>query len=272
VGEPERNRSTSDAGARERETSDVGDDAGHAQASRSPELDASTVSGGELVQPPLADAGAHPRNVVTPSDDYTTDCAGYESRLVDCGLLGEGDFNCQDPQTASDRCAYACLTVATCNILWRSACTESIPSPLQNCLTACFSFICDDGRMIPSSYQCDGVADCFGGADEVGCPTFTCGSGEVVPANYRCDFVAECPDESDEEDCEVFTCDSGQRLPPWFECDFEQDCPDGSDERDCGYFECEATSTLLPPEWQCDQVDDCLDGSDEVGCAQFTCQ
>ena len=63
--------------------------------------------------------------------DYDPDCEGYESKLKDCGVLSDGDFQCQDPGSPEEDCAFECLSIASCNILTANACTGLMPAPLE---------------------------------------------------------------------------------------------------------------------------------------------
>jgi hypothetical protein len=200
-------------------------------------------------------------------------CGGYQARLAACGLLSDGPFRCYEPETDADRCEFACVTAASCPILWEFQCREA-PGVLQNCLSLCRTFVCADGSALPDSWQCDTEADCFDGSDELDCATFECGSGEVYVERAHCNLQEECADGSDEVGCPGFRCESGPVtiVPEYYQCDGEDDCLDGSDEVGCATFRCASTGEELPVMRRCDQVHDCLDSSDEVDCAEVVCR
>ncbi|MCI4378615.1 hypothetical protein PGIGA_G00218000, partial [Pangasianodon gigas] len=154
------------------------------------------------------------------------------------------------------------------------------------------SFSCSNGKCVPTSYQCDGVDDCYDNSDEANCGTnnntcsssaFTCANQRCVPRNWRCDGHNDCFDGSDERDCptqtpgtcqaDQFSCANHQCIPRTWLCDTDNDCGDGSDETNCdaigtchpGQFQC-PDHRCIDPAYVCDGDRDCVDGADEQGC------
>jgi hypothetical protein len=205
------------------------------------------------------------------SAPHDATCAGYSARLRACGVLTDGPFACNPPDTEAARCELACLAGASCALLWDFQC-RSLPPVIDRCLSNCNAFTCDSEERIPLDWQCDGENDCLDDSDEVGCPVFTCGSGEVIAEQHHCNWAMNCLDNSDEVGCVGFECASGGSVEPAARCDGAEHCPDGSDEVDCPGLVCTSTGEVLPASWRCDQFHDCLDGSDEIGCAELLCR
>lgn len=203
------------------------------------------------------------------TEEYAADCGGFTQRMRDCGLLSEGPFQCTEPATPTDVCAFECFSIASCSILAAMQCQGSAARALEECLVACNIFTCGSGERLPQFWVCDRDPDCEDGSDESNC--FQCDSGGVLPPEAQCDAYQDCADGSDEAGCEAFACDSGQQIPRPYRCDLEEDCDDGSDEVDCDFFVCQATQESIFAHWQCDGEEDCLDGSDEFDCARFLC-
>ncbi|KAG8510408.1 Low-density lipoprotein receptor-related protein 2 [Galemys pyrenaicus] len=174
--------------------------------------------------------------------------------------------------------------------------------PIELC--GSLSFLCDNGKCVPSHFQCDGVNDCHDNSDEHLCGTFnnscassafTCGhGGECIPAHWRCDQHNDCADGSDEQNCPTyastschgsyFTCNNSRCIPRNWLCDTDNDCGDGSDETNCESTEMCLSNQFRCPDHRCidlsfvcDGSKDCADGSDENVCVvnctafQFKC-
>nr|KAF6496225.1 LDL receptor related protein 2 [Rousettus aegyptiacus] len=226
-----------------------------------------------------------------------------------------GSNYCNRPTHPNGDCSHFCFPVPNfqrvCGCPYGMSLTSnhltcledpSHEPPLEQC--GSFSFPCNNGRCVPSYYQCDGFDDCRDNSDEHLCGTFnnscapsafTCAhGGECIPAHWRCDKHNDCVDGSDELNCPThtptscpasfFTCDNNQCISRNWLCDTDNDCGDGSDEKHCNF-----TATCLPsqfhctdhrcidPFYVCDGDQDCVDGSDENGCvinctaSQFKC-
>uniref|UniRef100_A0A8C2ZY85 Low density lipoprotein receptor a n=1 Tax=Cyclopterus lumpus TaxID=8103 RepID=A0A8C2ZY85_CYCLU len=167
-------------------------------------------------------------------------------------------------------------------------------------------FSCADrlNQCVPSTWRCDGKADCENGADEERCVPkrctnveFSCGNGQCVSSAFLCDDEADCDDGSDEASCPPITCSGasfqcnhGVCVPRLWACDGDADCSDGSDEwpQNCGTtahnsapahqcssleFRC-GSGECIHSSWKCDGGADCLDQSDEAACGKrcgFVC-
>ncbi|KAG8224763.1 hypothetical protein J437_LFUL005332 [Ladona fulva] len=140
------------------------------------------------------------------------------------------------------------------------------------------------------SQLCDGILQCPGGKDEIGCDTckddeFRCKDGSCIKNSYRCDSEPDCKDNEDEQDCDnidaprcqpdEFVCDIRTCMKKSKKCDRIFDCADKTDEDNCdicslGEFRC-LDGTCLNADKRCDGHIDCRDGSDELEC-DTTCR
>ena len=113
-------------------------------------------------------------------------------------------------------------------------------------------FRCLDHSCIDMVHRCNGVWDCVGGEDEVGCG------------------AAVCADKEHSED--GFVCRDKSCIKMSAYCNGEIDCKDGTDELDgCGcnkkgLFACESDLTCISRLKVCDGMADCSDNSDESKC------
>uniref|UniRef100_A0A4W5LSX0 Low density lipoprotein receptor a n=1 Tax=Hucho hucho TaxID=62062 RepID=A0A4W5LSX0_9TELE len=136
----------------------------------------------------------------------------------------------------------------------------------------------------PSTWLCDGKADCENGADEESCGEWSCLlysllytspqlTSQHFPFSHLLSLFPLSPILSQliEEHCtdNKFRCSNGQCVSASFVCDEELDCEDGSDEASCPPTTCSSTSfqcnnsVCVPHLWACDGDVDCSDGSDE---------
>uniref|UniRef100_A0A7N6BJJ0 EGF-like domain-containing protein n=1 Tax=Anabas testudineus TaxID=64144 RepID=A0A7N6BJJ0_ANATE len=177
------------------------------------------------------------------------------------------------------------------------------PPAVKTCRPTEFSCADRLNQCIPSSWRCDGKADCENGADEVNCAfflqctaaEFSCRNSQCVSSSFVCDDEADCDDGSDEASCPPvtcssmsFQCNSTVCIPRLWLCDGDVDCSDGSDEwaQTCGTkrpasaathqcssleFQC-GSGECIHGSWKCDGGADCLDRSDETDCARPTCR
>lgn len=232
---------------------------------------------GEVFQPGPQSEAAQPMPPEPEwAGEYGIDCEGYGDKLVDCGVLTEGDYACPEPASAFDECVFICHAIASCAILKQFNCSGATPAPLSTCFEDCYlaysSFGCGSGEYVPAEWACDAEPDCADGSDEAECEDYECESGQTIPASYVCDYESDCSDGSDELECpNSFECDNNRTIPSGWQCDAFDDCGDGSDEQGCEFFECAVTGERLPADLVCNQVHDCLDGSDEVDCAELVC-
>uniref|UniRef100_A0A669DR97 Low density lipoprotein receptor a n=1 Tax=Oreochromis niloticus TaxID=8128 RepID=A0A669DR97_ORENI len=135
-----------------------------------------------------------------------------------------------------------------------------VPLPaVKTCKPTEFSCAGRLNQCIPSTWHCDGKADCENGADEV-----NCGKSE-----FRAPCITLLPTFANQCTESEFRCKSGQCVSSSFVCDDDVDCEDGSDEESCPPVTCSSASfqcnntVCLPRLWACDGDSDCSDGSDE---------
>ena len=128
-------------------------------------------------------------------------------------------------------------------------------------------FRCLDHTCVDMIHRCNGVWDCVGGEDEVGCGSsaickedgFACRDGSCVKMASYCDGHADCEDGTDElQGCEchtkgMFACSDLNCISRLKVCDGRRDCADGSDESGCyrknvsPKFKAIITTTMAPP-------------------------
>uniref|UniRef100_A0A673U7E3 EGF-like domain-containing protein n=1 Tax=Suricata suricatta TaxID=37032 RepID=A0A673U7E3_SURSU len=226
-----------------------------------------------------------------------------------------GSNYCNRPTHPNGDCSHFCFPVPNfqrvcgcpygMNLSSNHLTCQEDPShepPLEQC--GALSFLCSNGKCVPSHYRCDGVDDCHDNSDEHLCglfnnscapSAFSCAHGECIPGHWKCDKQNDCLDGGDEQNCpsqaptscpaSLFTCDNNLCIPRSWLCDTDNDCADGSDEKNCQF-----TETCLPSQFRCpdhrcidlsfvcDGDKDCVDGSDENGCvincttSQFKCE
>lgn len=233
-------------------------DAGAAAAQKDPStvdagVDAAASPGAVEPEVMPADSGFDPPKTDTDAGtrgqtdgNYDISCAGLELRLRHCGLLGPGDYSCDEPASEADSCALTCKLIASCSILETTQCGGRMPAPLQQCLDGCklkqAPFVCvSEGKQIDPSWVCDGRPDCLDRSDEAGCglPGFACEDNTQTANAVQCDGAAQCKDGSDERGCKLFDCvASGEYIADKFTCDGHEHCLDGSDEHGCAQAIC----------------------------------
>ena len=148
-------------------------------------------------------------------------------RLRECGLVSEGELTYLPFELyAPDSCYRDCLAGASCTQLEESLCGGIDLGIL--CDQRC-AFRCDDDSLISPDQECDGVDNCEGGEDEIGCPPVDTSCVGAI----ACDGWAQCADGRDELGCEMFVCEDGLEIPIRNRCDGWSRCNDGSDEWDC---------------------------------------
>lgn len=163
----------------------------------------------------------------------TASSGATAARMMECGFYTEGEVRML-PLYVPDDCYDACFGGASCEELSAAVCGESIDLLLR-CDGQC-AYRCPEGELIRRDQECDGIENCEGGADEVGCgePPAPCRSPT------QCDGIVECDDGRDEEGCVPFVCDDG--TGSWVRernvrCNGYRQCSDGSDEEGCARFE-----------------------------------
>uniref|UniRef100_A0A8C7S790 Low density lipoprotein receptor a n=1 Tax=Oncorhynchus mykiss TaxID=8022 RepID=A0A8C7S790_ONCMY len=135
---------------------------------------------------------------------------------------------------------------------------DVLPASLS-CRTTEFSCGGHLNQCVPSTWLCDGKADCENGVDEESC-------GKWLPSNTRISVPPTAPKHCTDN---KFRCSNNQCVSASFVCDEELDCDDGSDEASCPPTTCSSTSfqcnnsVCVPRLWACDGDADCSDGSDE---------
>ncbi|KAK3928413.1 Low-density lipoprotein receptor-related protein 2 [Frankliniella fusca] len=162
------------------------------------------------------------------------------------------------------------------------------------------NLVCDGGRCVDYTYQCDGDLDCVDGADERGCPgelsaplltraehhalddvgrDRAAWSRQPGHPAYRLSVlialrVAVGSAVPSSERCPHghFRCDRTRCIQEAFRCDGDVDCTDGADERGCsacndGGFHCDG-SRCIDSDRLCDGRGDCEDGADERNCSE----
>uniref|UniRef100_A0A3Q3KWG5 Low density lipoprotein receptor a n=1 Tax=Labrus bergylta TaxID=56723 RepID=A0A3Q3KWG5_9LABR len=154
------------------------------------------------------------------------------------------------------------------------------PVAARTCRTTEFSCADRLNQCVPSSWRCDGKADCENGA-----PTFTklgfLGeskssfvflNGQCVSASFVCDDEADCDDGSDEASCPAVTCSpppSGATTPFWpSNCGAKK--PDAGPVHRCSSLEFRCGSgECIHSSWKCDAPVPCH--PDEFQCGDGTC-
>ena len=128
--------------------------------------------------------------------------------------------------------------------------------------------------------QCDGVRDCLGGSDEIGCnKRVVCERSmvqglEYIPEQWLCDGVKDCAGGEDENRRLWLKCDNGEGCyTNASRCDMVTDCKDGSDEIGCDHFsgfKCSNEDKVIGSELLCDGEVNCANGIDERYCGTYT--
>uniref|UniRef100_A0A8C7S7S0 Low density lipoprotein receptor a n=1 Tax=Oncorhynchus mykiss TaxID=8022 RepID=A0A8C7S7S0_ONCMY len=151
------------------------------------------------------------------------------------------------------------------------------PVVARSCRTTEFSCGGHLNQCVPSTWLCDGKADCENGVDEESCGKWSCLlhsllypspqlTSQHCPFSHLLSFFPLTPKHCTDN---KFRCSNNQCVSASFVCDEELDCDDGSDEASCPPTTCSSTSfqcnnsVCVPRLWACDGDADCSDGSDE---------
>ncbi|KAF1768827.1 hypothetical protein GCK72_000640 [Caenorhabditis remanei] len=129
-------------------------------------------------------------------------------------------------------------------------------------------------RCIPAEWQCDNIADCDNGKDELGCTYahhcgnsfLLCKNTRCVAGEFKCDGEDDCGDGSDEQHCEYNTrrLRSGRPAPPPLPNTFV-----GHNGPECfpPRLRCRS-GQCIQADLICDGQADCSGGDDEVNCTR----
>ena len=94
------------------------------------------------------------------------------------------------------------------------------------------TFMCEDGKIVPQVFVCDGVKQCLNGTDEERCKISSTASRDCSPfslSSHQDDYCSSlCPNLH-------IACKNGQCIPYDAICNDYKDCKDGWDEVDCVY-------------------------------------
>ncbi|XP_028982602.1 vitellogenin receptor-like [Diachasma alloeum] len=116
-------------------------------------------------------------------------------------------------QVNNGGCSHVCLVEAPGSRVCRCPPAMIVDTDQETCLldSACpiDEFECSyDHSCISRALRCDGVDDCYNGADEENCTSclqdeFTCENFKCVSRTLMCDDRDDCGDNSDEKDCDL---------------------------------------------------------------------
>ncbi|GAA6077980.1 low-density lipoprotein receptor-related protein 2a isoform X1 [Tachysurus ichikawai] len=141
--------------------------------------------------------------------------------------LQTGSNFCNRPSNPNGDCSHFCFPAPysqrVCGCPYgmklapnQQSCVDDPSSEPPTLQCGSNSFSCSNGKCVPTSYQCDGVDDCYDNSDEANCGTniynctgyeFKCANGhQCVNSYYRCDGVFDCNDRSDESGCHQEIC------------------------------------------------------------------